>query len=180
MQKWANDDLQLLAEYARTQPIYPQTSMKVRQHMSINDQVKRLLAELLTDRWMLYKEQGSSIYVRHVLAPRQNVLYQVMLGGNGSDGIYELAFKGKKVHVTQRIIDGTPVLCISSRGNYDLARFGRDRKTVCRFDYKDPEEFKRVMLSTSVITADDFDTYSNPPPEVRQYLDKILPRVHFF
>lgn len=156
---------------------------KVTNLVDITDRRKRALIEVLIDRWMLYKDEEDSIYVKHTASPRKNVLYQVILSGKKWDGIYEFAFKGKKISVKGYIIEEEgreeKILVIKSNGNYDLANLGdyKHPYTVCRSDFKSDEEFKKAMLGTGIVTQEELEVFYKPDPLVRPFLDKVLPRI---
>jgi hypothetical protein len=151
-------------------------------YISLSNKTKRTLLEVLKDRWMLYQLGNDSIYVTHVYAGRQDVLYQIILSGQEWDGIYEFALKGKKIVAEGYIIDGKNTLVIESQGNYNLATFGQGDDniyTICRADYKTDKDFVEAMIATGLVSREDMEIYYKPDDIIKPYLNKVLPRVIF-
>lgn len=149
-----------------------------------NNDIKQLFKFLL-DNWLIYESDSPNerYYVKHVYSGRKNTLYQILLGGHESDGIYEFRAKGNKIKV-----DGLyeakkdKVLLIESKGNYELASIktkGKPSHTVIRTNYRTDEAFREALLETNLISKDDLDIYYKPDQTMAKYYDKILRKVVF-
>lgn len=172
-----------ISKFLNITDVTEETVKKVKEFMlSIRDKEKIELTSILVDRWMHYQVNNDSVYVKHIASGRMNVLYQIVLGGQDWDGIYELTLKGKDIKAQGYVIGDKKTLVIESNGNYDVATFGEKGKesyTITKLDFETEEEFKNALLGTGLIDEEDLEIYYKPDNTIKSYLNKVLPNIIF-
>lgn len=137
--------------------------------LDIKDPQKIVLATYLLNRWVSYEVNGDIFYIKHVKSPKKNVLYQIIISGDDTDGIYEMQFKGTKIKLS-KIKD---VLKIESNGNYELAQFKGPDKQYYSISRNLPD-FREKILATGYITKEELDRYSSKDSSIKAQLPRIL------
>lgn len=171
-----------------------ETKELVKDCFNISDKQKRQLAEVLCNQWMLYRDERTTFYVKHVPSGKKNLLYQILLSGSEEDGVYEFLFKNRTVATAGLVLDGRHVLSVNSNGNYALATFSdaevgnqihqeddyfEDGKTICRANYASDKAFCEALLSHGFVTEQELEEYYRPNEMLMSYLDRKLPRILF-
>jgi hypothetical protein len=170
-----------ISKFLNITDVTEETVKNVKEFMlSIRDKEKIELTSILVDRWMYYQVNNDSVYVKHIPSGRMNVLYQIVLGGQDWDGIYELTLKGKDIKAQGYVIGDKKTLVIESNGNYDVATFGEKGEepyTITKLDFETEEEFKNALLRTGLIDEEDLEIYYKPDNIIKPYLNRVLPNI---
>lgn len=138
--------------------------------LDINDPTKVVLASYLLNRWVSCNINNENYYMKHCKSPKRNVLYQIILNGEETDGIYEFQFKGIKIELSK----DKNLLKIKSTGNYELAQF-KDDKNQYYCISRDTENFKERLLNTGFITEAEYDIYTDEKSNL--LLKNNLPKI---
>lgn len=170
-----------ISKFLNITDVTEETIKNVKEFMlSIRDKEKIELTSVLVDRWMHYQVNNDSVYIKHIPSGRMNVLYQIVLGGQDWDGIYELTLKGKDIKAQGYVVGDKKTLVIESNGNYDVATFGEKGEepyTITKLDFETEEEFKNALLGTGLIDEEDLEIYYKPDNIIKPYLNKVLPNI---
>lgn len=144
--------------------------------LSIRDDQKILLTTLIINRWFYCKENG--VYIKHIKSKTKNVLYQIILGSDLWDGVYELCLKGMDVNSKGYEENGDRLLEINSPGNYDaMLTMDGNGEEISVTRYEMGSDFDTFLLENNFISKKELDVYTTKDVLTKQYLEKSLPII---
>lgn len=140
------------------------------------DEKLRQITAYLLNVWVTQQlSEKRYLFIKHVVSNKRNKLYQVLLSGDYSDGVYELSLKNNQINVSFKKDSFKNIaLNINSCGNYDAALFkgskvpdgyndkaynGSYGYSIVRADYDTDENFKKALINQGLVTDEEYNMY---------------------
>ena len=168
----------VLSKLMGLKPILAGDIYNILEKFTVYDTKKIAIASLIIDKWSMMKIGTQNVYVKHIMSPEQNTLYQIVLGYGDNDGVYKLEFKGMNFEMDVVKTKLGKKLILNCPANYDIARVPKVGNII-RGDFKDDDKFLQKLIDNKLITDEEADIYFEPDEVIEPYLLKTLPKIEF-